>query len=245
MDEDLEYYLYLKHDIVSDHAMFYALHYHSDHNGISYLSHNKLNIFTKSILKQEEFFKCLQDEIYSIDTNNFHTSEIYGLVISFMGRHDRWLNCRLVCKKWNELVDNRYWIYTEHMTMDEANRLKPGDKVDHRDDAGRWIKSTILGRKDTNLNVHYDGWSSKWDSWCDYSIYLHKFAAVRSISRCPRVRGKHIEEKMFVDVKPSYRHGKNCYWRKGKVRRVDDYSGQIEVIYKYKNKKIFIMGAFR
>merc|ERR1712129_470693 len=108
-------------------------------------------------------------------------------------------------------------IFTEYLSMRQADALKIGDKVDHRDDAGRFIKSTVLGRRcGTELRLHYDGWSSKWDSWCDYQIDLHKFALSRSISRCPRVRGKHIEEGMFVDIKPSYRHGDDCKWKREK-----------------------------
>ncbi len=94
-------------------------------NGDEYITPQKENILQNAMLKKEEFFKCLQDEIY-IETNNFHTEGIYGTIISFMGRHDRWSNCRLVCKLWNQLVYNKYWIYTEHMTMEQANSLKPG-----------------------------------------------------------------------------------------------------------------------
>ena len=165
---------------------------------------------------------------------------IYELILSFMCRHDRWLHCRLVCKLWHKIIFEKCWIFVEHLSMTQADCLKIGDKVDHRDDAGRFIKSTILGRHGSQLRVHYDGWSSKWDLWCDYRKNLHKFALSRSISRCPRVRAEHIEEGMFVDVKPSYRHGTDCKWRKGKVRRLDEYSGQIEVIYKFKKKNFLL-----
>ena len=205
----------------------------------------KKKYFNEATIKHVEFFRNLYDEVYRNKNmeNQDPRKDIYGNIISFMGRHDRWLNCRLVCKSWNDLVYNKYWIFTPHLSMEQANKLRCHDKVDHRDDAGRFIKSTITDKNGTNLKIHYDGWSSKWDSWCDYSDNLHRFALARSISRCPRVRGKHIEEKMFVDIKPSYRHGKNghgCSWRKGKVRRLDDYSGQIEVIYKYKQKKYLL-----
>merc|ERR1719411_1242673 len=83
---------------------------------------NVKDIFNESRLKHNEFLKGLHEEIYDDKTDDDihcdYRSDIYGLVISFMGRHDRWLHCRLVCKLWNDLVYNKYWIFTEHITME-------------------------------------------------------------------------------------------------------------------------------
>ena len=88
---------------------------------------SKKSLFNDAILKHLEFFKCLYDEInqeyYDRDT---YREEIYGNIISFMGRHDRWLNCRLVCKSWNKMVYNKYWIFTNHLTLQQAHNLNPG-----------------------------------------------------------------------------------------------------------------------
>ena len=112
--------------------------------------------------------------------------------------------------------------------------------MDHRDDTGKFLKSTVISRNGDQLKIHYDSWSSKWDSWCSGTASLHRLARCRSISRCPRIRGKHIDEKMLVDIRPSFRHGSACKWRKGRVQRLDDYSGQIEVVYKSQQKKYLL-----
>ena len=74
-----------------------------------------------------QFLKALYDEMHSEqDGWNEFESDVYGLILSFMGRHDRWLHCRLVCKAWNALVYDRYWIFPEYLTLDEVKALKPG-----------------------------------------------------------------------------------------------------------------------
>ena len=45
---------------------------------------------------------------------------------------------------------------------------------------------------------------------------------------------------MYVDIRPNYRHGNQCKWRRGRVQRLDEYSGQIEVFYKFKQRKYLL-----
>lgn len=52
--------------------------------------------------------------------------DIYGVIMSFMGRHDRFLHCRLVCKLWNKLVYDQYWIYPSNLSRQQINALRPG-----------------------------------------------------------------------------------------------------------------------
>ena len=109
--------------------------------------------------------------------------------------------------------------------------------MDHRDDVGKFSEYTIVGKIGTNLKLQYDGWKL---TSCDYSDNLHKFALARSISQCPSVRGEYIYKRMLVDIKPSYKHGKDCNWRRGKVTKLDNYSGQIGVTYKDKQMKFLL-----
>eukprot|EP01084_Bolivina_argentea_P038454 71086_1 len=59
--------------------------------------------------------------------------------------------------------------FPSHMTLEEANKLQIHDKVDHRDQVGVFVYATVKEKQGTNLKIHYDGWSRKWDTWSDYS----------------------------------------------------------------------------
>ena len=43
-----------------------------------------------------------------------------------------------------------------------------GDVIDAKDSEGRWFDSRIVAIDvGDRVRVHYNGWSSRWDSWCD------------------------------------------------------------------------------
>ena len=42
-----------------------------------------------------------------------------------------------------------------------------GDVIDAKDSEGRWFDSRIVATEGDRVKVHYNGWSSRWDSWCD------------------------------------------------------------------------------
>ena len=65
----------------------------------------------------------------------------------------------------------------------ECDKLQIGDHVDHRDDVGRFLLATIVDKDTFRVKIHYEGWNSKWDTWCDYKAETHRFAAPRSVSR--------------------------------------------------------------
>ena len=44
----------------------------------------------------------------------------------------------------------------------QAKKLKVRDKIDHRDQDGKFVYATIMDKQGTNLKIHYDGWSTKW-----------------------------------------------------------------------------------
>ena len=58
--------------------------------------------------------------------------------------------------------------FSSHMTLQDAINLKIHDKIDHRDQVGRFVFATVSEKQGTNLKIHYDGWSRKWDTWSDF-----------------------------------------------------------------------------
>eukprot|EP01084_Bolivina_argentea_P055635 101960_1 len=48
-----------------------------------------------------------------------------------------------------EIINNTPFI--SHMHMDDASKLKINDKIDHRDEVGRFIQATVIDKKNTNL----------------------------------------------------------------------------------------------
>ena len=42
-----------------------------------------------------------------------------------------------------------------------------GDVIDAKDSEGRWFDSRIVEVDRDRVKVHYNGWSSRWDSWVD------------------------------------------------------------------------------
>ena len=53
--------------------------------------------------------------------------------------------------------------FQAHMSSQDASKLKVHDKIDHRDQIGRFVYATVSEKQGTNLKIHYDGWSRKWD----------------------------------------------------------------------------------
>ena len=68
------------------------------------------------------------------------------------------------------------------LTLKQAKLLKIGDKIDHRDKIGMFAVATILDKKDSNLLIHYEGYSDKYDVWSDYNKELYRFAKQSQIS---------------------------------------------------------------
>ena len=62
--------------------------------------------------------------------------------------------------------------FSSHMTLQDAFKLKIHDKIDHRDQVGRFVFATVSEKQGTNLKIHYDGWSRKWDTWSDFRYFV-------------------------------------------------------------------------
>jgi len=115
------------------------------------------------------------------------------------------------------------------LPFDQCEKLQTGDHIDHRDDVGRFLLATIVDKDQYKVKIHYEGWNSKWDTWCDYKNETHRFAAPRSISRKPNTRFRDLKIRDYVDINPIQRHRG---WRVGQIRRMDKYSGQAQIVYK-------------
>ena len=115
------------------------------------------------------------------------------------------------------------------MTLKEVLMLNIGDRVDHRDDVGRFLLATIVEKQDTKFKIHYEGWSNKWDIWSDFREEIHRFAKAGAISRRPAQILKGVVKRHYVDINPVLRHPG---WTVGEVRRVDKYSPQVQVVYR-------------
>jgi len=111
----------------------------------------------------------------------------------------------------------------------DCDKLQIGDHIDHRDDVGRFLLATIVDKDAFRVKIHYEGWNSKWDTWCDYKAETHRFANPRSISRKPNTRFRDLKIRDYVDINPVQRHQG---WRVGQIRRMDKYSGQSQIVYK-------------
>jgi len=123
--------------------------------------------------------------------------------------------------------------FESHMTLQDAFKLKIHDKIDHRDQVGRFVFATVSEKQGTNLKIHYDGWSRKWDTWSDFGGEIHRFAAPGSISKRPAHRFEHLKKGDYVDINPTQRHPG---WKCGEIRRLDQKSGQVQVVYESMDK---------
>ena len=73
---------------------------------------------------------------------------------------------RIYNKDIPKLIEN--FFYGIEMTPKIADELLIGQLIDHRDKLGKFYQCLIVDKKDTQIKVHYLGWSDIWDEWTDY-----------------------------------------------------------------------------
>jgi len=127
-------------------------------------------------------------------------------------------------------VDDEIPLFESHMTLKQGKQLSIHDKIDHRDEVGRFVFATVCEKQGTNLKIHYDGWSRKWDTWSDFNKEIHRFALPGSISKRKAHRFNGLKKGDYVDINPSQRHPG---WKCGEIRRLDKKSGQVQVVYEW------------
>jgi len=124
--------------------------------------------------------------------------------------------------------------FPSHLSLDEAYQLQIGDKVDHRDELGRFVYAEVAQKQGTVLKIHYVGWSEKWDKWSDFKQELHRFAKAGAISQRPASSLLHLKIEDVVEMNPTHKH---AGWRTGTVRKIDQKSGQIQVMYEFNGQQ--------
>eukprot|EP01084_Bolivina_argentea_P113379 202075_1 len=124
--------------------------------------------------------------------------------------------------------------FPNHMTVKEANKIEIRDKIDHRDSVGRFVSATVIDKFGPNLQIHYNGWSAKFDVWSHFHKEPFRFAHENSISKRPAHRFKHLKVGDSVHINPTQIHPG---WKCGKVTTFDTKSGQIQVVYKFLHQK--------
>lgn len=116
------------------------------------------------------------------------------------------------------------------MTWAQAASLRVYDKIDHRDFVGKFGIATITEKQGSNLRIHYDGYSRKWDVWSDYEKELYRFAKAGSISDRVSDKFGHKRKGDYIDINPSLKHPG---WKRGRIRIFDvhKFKGQVQIVY--------------
>lgn len=118
--------------------------------------------------------------------------------------------------------------FEDHMSFEDADKLRLNDLIDHRDPVGKSALATVVQKKGSILKIHYTGWKKKWDNWCDYAIDGCRFAMPGSISLRTAHRFQELKVGDYVDVNPILRHPG---WKCGEILRLDHQSGQVHIVY--------------
>ncbi|ETO10713.1 hypothetical protein RFI_26662 [Reticulomyxa filosa] len=105
-----------------------------------------------------------------------------------------------------------------------------------RDEAGRFLLATVVEKLGSQLRVHYEGWSSKWDVTSDYTKEINRFASARSISSRPAHRLQHLNNDDWVDI---FLH-KSSQWVTAQIKRKDQGSGQVQVSYELDQRTLLV-----
>ena len=125
-----------------------------------------------------------------------------------------------------------------HMTIRQCEKLQIGDNIDHRDATGRFLLAKILNITKNCIYIHYQGWSTKWDTWINYKNETNTIAYPRSISRKPNTRFSKAQFGDLIEIYPPKENG----WKKGIITNLDKHSGQVEVQYIVNNEIHYYWG---
>ena len=126
-------------------------------------------------------------------------------------------------------------LFKSHMQLQDAVKLKVHDKIDHRDNSGRFINATVTEKQGTNLKIHYVGcdyyeYGLVPDVWSDFQEELYRFAKPGSISNRPAHRFKELKKGDHIDINPTRTH---YGWKCGEIQKLDQKSGQVQVAYEF------------
>eukprot|EP01084_Bolivina_argentea_P256470 431823_1 len=117
--------------------------------------------------------------------------------------------------------------FIEHMTFEQADKLKRNDYVDYQDDKGKFHFSEILKKSNSKLIVKYGETTTS----CNYVLNTDQLAKAGSISTRKANRLKELRVGCYLDV--FY-----LRWRCVQIKIMDSVSGQICVKY-YDSRKSY------
>ena len=126
------------------------------------------------------------------------------------------------------------------LTLKEAQSLRVGDKIDHRDVIGKFSKAEIISKNGNVLKIHYIGWTNTYDVYSNYNNEIHRFASYNSLSSQTNFRkcfdklcvGSAIDFNTSCSDNTGY-HG----WIVGTIKQFDDNSGQVLIQYRISDKR--------
>jgi len=127
----------------------------------------------------------------------------------------------------------------------QCSGLRVNDHIDHRDNVGRFATAMIVD-VDTlrqRVKLHYIGWQSKWDLWCDVASMENqiRFCVAGAVST------RLLHRREFVDMELKDLHVKcrlarywyhnhpdvdpaGDEWRDAQIKREDKHSGQVQLV---------------
>ena len=98
------------------------------------------------------------------------------------------------------------------LNKQQLNKLKVGDKIDHKSRYDRYIAAQIVNKSGTTLKIHYDGGTTKYDEFCDYKQEPHRFAKYKSISKHPlNLIINHLYPQFFITKNHDHNHQSYIY----------------------------------
>eukprot|EP01083_Nonionella_stella_P085430 236917_1 len=129
--------------------------------------------------------------------------------------------------------------FPSHITLEDAMKLSVGDPIDHRDNGGFFAIATVFEKHESKLKIHYDGYSKKYDKWCDVAnvdFALPRFAPAGSISQRSSHQDHFRSLKVgdHVDFNPYTRPGQ-AGWKVGKIIQLGKKRDQVMVEYTFRN----------
>ena len=139
------------------------------------------------------------------------------------------------CKGWVSITSLQKCVerFVKHMTLQQAVKLRVGDKIDHQNDCYNFWPGIVEEINCSSLKIHYEGKDEVYDEWCDYKEDLHRFAIRDSITKRKAHRLTELKIKDWVNVNP-VRFDPDLGWVPAQITEMDSDSGQIQVVLKEK-----------
>eukprot|EP01083_Nonionella_stella_P232356 819790_1 len=114
----------------------------------------------------------------------------------------------------------------EYMSKKQIDSIKVNDKIDHRNDQGKFTGAIVLNKEGTTLTLQYDDMNGAIVT--EHAQNVYKFGRYHTISKRKAHRHTNLIELDYIDINTSYNHGG---WRYGEINELDDISGQVQVGY--------------